>query len=108
MIYVKIIGLIAEYNPFHNGHLYQINKIKEMYPDSILIAVVSSSFTQRGDISILNKWDKTSIALDNKIDIVIELPFVYATQGSDIFGKGAVQILNKLNISYIFRFLIWI
>ena len=98
---MKIIGLIAEYNPFHNGHLYQINKIKEMYPDSILIAVVSSSFTQRGDISILNKWDKTSIALDNKIDIVIELPFVYATQGSDIFGKGAVQILNSLNIDTI-------
>ena len=98
MIYVKVIGLIAEYNPFHNGHLYQINKIKEMYPDSILIAVVSSSFTQRGDISILNKWDKTNIALDNNIDIVIELPFVYATQGSDIFGKGAVQILNNLNI----------
>ena len=52
---MKIIGLIAEYNPFHNGHLYQINKIKEIYPDSIVIAVVSSSFTQRGDISILNK-----------------------------------------------------
>ena len=98
---MKVVGIIAEYNPFHNGHLYQIKKIKEKYPDSIIIAVVSSSFTQRGDISILNKWDKTSIALDNNIDIVIELPFVYATQGSDIFGKGAVQILNNLNIDTI-------
>lgn len=76
---MRIIGLIAEYNPFHNGHLYQINKIKEMYPDSIIIAVVSSCFTQRGDVSVLNKWNKTQIALDNNIDIVIELPFVYAT-----------------------------
>ena len=95
---MKIIGLIAEYNPFHNGHLYQINKIKEMYPDSIIIAVVSSSFTQRGDISILNKWDKTRITLDNGIDIVIELPFVFATQSSDIFAKGAITLLEEMHI----------
>lgn len=95
---MKIIGIIAEYNPFHNGHLYQINKIKEVYPDSLLVAVVSSSFTQRGDISIMNKWDKTKVALDNNIDIVIELPFCYATQSSDIFAKGAITILEKLEI----------
>ena len=95
---MKVIGVIAEYNPFHNGHLYQINKIKELYPDSIIIAVVSSSFTQRGDISILNKWDKTNICLNNGIDIVIELPFVFATQSSDIFGKGAVKLLEELQI----------
>lgn len=95
---MRIIGLIAEYNPFHNGHLYQINKIKEMYPDSIVIAVVSSYFTQRGDISILNKWDKTMVALDNGIDIVIELPFVFATQSSDIFAKGAITLLEEMHI----------
>lgn len=95
---MHIIGLIAEYNPFHNGHLYQINKIKEMFPSSILIAVVSSSFTQRGDVSILNKWDKTKIALNNNIDLVIELPFVYATQSSDLFAKGAIKILEHLNV----------
>lgn len=95
---MRIIGLIAEYNPFHNGHLYQINKIKEMYPDSIVIAVVSSYFTQRGDISILNKWDKTRVALDNGIDIVIELPFVFATQSSDIFAKGAITLLEEMHI----------
>lgn len=93
-----VIGVIAEYNPFHNGHLYQINKIKELYPDSIIVAVVSSSFTQRGDISLLNKWDKTQIALDNGIDLIIELPFVYSTQSSDTFAKGALEILNNLNI----------
>lgn len=98
VIIMQIIGLIAEYNPFHNGHLYQINKIKELYPDSLIIGVISSSFTQRGDISILNKWDKTKIVLDNGIDLVIELPFVYATQGADIFAKGAIKILEALKI----------
>lgn len=98
---MEIIGIVAEYNPFHNGHLYQIQKIKEKYPDSILVAVVSSTFTQRGTVSILNKWTKTKIALDNHIDIVIELPFIYATQSSDIFAKGAVALLNKLKVTRI-------
>ena len=98
---MEIIGIVAEYNPFHNGHLYQLQKIKEKYPDSILVAVVSSTFTQRGTVSILNKWTKTKIALDNHIDIVIELPFVYATQSSDIFAKGAVALLNKLKVTRI-------
>ena len=98
---MNIIGLIAEYNPFHNGHQYQINKIKEKYPDSILIAVISSSYTQRGDISVLNKWEKASIALDNQVDLVVELPFVYATQSSDIFARGAIEILNKLKVNKI-------
>lgn len=95
---MNVIGIIAEYNPFHLGHLYQINKIKEMYKASIIIAIVSSSFTQRGDVSILNKWDKARIALDNGIDLVIELPYFYAGQSSDIFAKGAVTILNYLGI----------
>lgn len=95
---MKKIGIIAEYNPFHNGHLYQINKIKELYPDSIIIAVISSCFTQRGELSVLNKWDKTKIALENNIDLVVELPFVYATQSSDLFAKGAIDILKQLQI----------
>ena len=95
---MNVIGVIAEYNPFHLGHLYQINKIKEMYKDSIIITIVSSSFTQRGDVSILNKWNKARIALDNGIDLVIELPYFYAGQSSDIFAKGAVTILNYLGI----------
>lgn len=95
---MNVIGIIAEYNPFHLGHLYQINKIKKMYKDSIIIAIVSSCFTQRGDISILNKWDKTNIALNNGIDLVIELPYFYAGQSSDIFAQGAVTILNYLHI----------
>lgn len=99
VIIMKIIGIIAEYNPFHLGHLYQINKIKELYPDSLIIVIVSSTFTQRGDISIINKWEKTKIILDNNVDMVIELPFVYATQSADIFAKGALEILNNLKIN---------
>ena len=60
---MNIIGIICEYNPFHNGHLYHIKKIKELYKDSIIILVMSSTVTQRGDLSIINKWDKTRIAL---------------------------------------------
>ena len=95
---MEVIGIIGEYNPFHLGHKYYIDKIKEKYPNSILIAVISSSFTQRGDISIINKWDKTNILLNNNIDLVLELPFVYSTQSADIFSKGALKILNELKI----------
>ena len=74
---MNIIGIITEYNPFHNGHLYHINKIKEKYPDSLIIAVINGYFTERGTTSILSKESKTKIALENNIDIVIELPFIY-------------------------------
>ena len=95
---MKIIGVIAEYNPFHLGHIYQINKIKELYPDSLIIAIISTNFTERGDISIINKWDKAKICLDNNIDLVVELPTLYATQSADMFAYGAINILNNLHI----------
>ena len=95
---MKTIGIIAEYNPFHLGHLYQINKVKEMYPDAIIIAIISTNFTERGEISILNKWDKTKICLECGIDLVIELPTLYAIQSADIFAYGALKILNSLQI----------
>lgn len=98
---MEIIGIIAEYNPFHSGHKYHIDKIKEMYKNSVIIAVISSSFTQRGEVSVLNKWDKTKIALNNNIDIVIELPFIYSSQSADIFAKGALTILNALKVDKI-------
>ena len=94
----KVVGIVCEYNPFHNGHLYQINKVKKKYKDSIIIACLSGTFTQRGELSVLNKWDKTKIALENGIDIVIELPYVYSTQSSDIFAKYSVSLLNKLYV----------
>lgn len=95
---MKIIGLIAEYNPIHLGHIYQLEKIKELFPKSLIILITNSCFTQRGDVAILNKWNKTKIALNNNVDLVIELPFVFSTQSADIFAKGALTILNKLKI----------
>ena len=96
-----VIGIIAEYNPFHNGHIYHLAKIKEKYPDSIIILVMSGNITERGDISIINKWDKTEIVLKYGIDLVIELPFKYASQSADMFAKGAIEILNELKVDRI-------
>lgn len=98
---MNIIGIIAEYNPFHNGHLYHLKKIKEKYPDSILILVLNGYFTQRGTISVLSKKDKTEISLNNGIDIVIELPFVFGTQSSDIFAYQSIKLLNELKVERI-------
>ncbi|MBQ7104908.1 MAG: nucleotidyltransferase [Bacilli bacterium] len=93
---MKKIGLICEYNPFHNGHLYHIEKTKELYPDSIIILVLSTCFTQRGNLSILTKEEKTNISLNYGIDLVVELPFIFSSQSADIFAKGAISILNEL------------
>jgi len=98
---MKSVGIICEYNPFHNGHLYHINKIKEMFPEHNIILVISSSFTQRGEVSILNKFDKTKIALEYGVDLVVELPFPFATQSADIFAKGAISLLEYLKCEYL-------
>ena len=93
---MDIIGIIAEYNPFHNGHIYHIKKIKEMYPNSLLILVLNGYFLQRGEVSLLTKEDKTKIALENQIDLVVELPFVFGSQSADTFADAAIRILNHL------------
>ncbi|HOZ53814.1 MAG TPA: nucleotidyltransferase [Bacilli bacterium] len=98
---MEIIGIIAEYNPFHNGHLYHINKIKEMYKDSFIVVVLSGYFTQRGEISVLTKWDKADIILDYGVDLVVELPFNYSTQSAENFAYGAVSILNMLGCTHL-------
>lgn len=95
---MHIIGIVVEYNPIHNGHIYQINKIKEMYPESILIVAMSGNFTQRGNVSIINKWDKTKLALENNIDIVLEIPFIFTNQSSDTFSYASIKLLNELKI----------
>ena len=98
---MDIIGIICEYNSLHNGHIYHIEKIKEMYPNSLIIAVISTNFCERGDISILTKWDKTKICLNHGIDLIVELPFVYATEAADIFAHASISILNYLKVNKI-------
>ena len=96
---MKIMGIVIEANPFHNGHKYFINSIKEKYKPDLIIAITSTSFTMRGEISLLNKFKKTQIYLDNGIDIVLELPFPYAVQSADTFSKESIKILNKFKIT---------
>lgn len=91
------VGVVAEFNPFHNGHQYQIDKINEMNP-TIKIAVVSGNFVQRGELSILNKFEKASIAVENGYDLVVELPCYYSIQNAEVFGIFSTKILEKLGV----------
>ncbi|WP_035290691.1 nucleotidyltransferase [Clostridium sp. KNHs214] len=95
---MDICGLIVEYNPFHNGHLYHIKKCKEMTNSKNVIAVMSGNFTQRGTPSIVDKWLKTKMALQQGVDLVLELPAVYSLSSAEFFAFGAVSLLNSLGI----------
>ena len=95
---LKIVGTIVEYNPLHNGHAYAISKIKEESKADVIIAVMSGDFTMRGELSLFNKFEKTHQALNIGIDMVIELPFPYTVQNSDLFSEYAIKLLNPDNI----------
>lgn len=92
------IGIICEYNPLHNGHLYHIEKIKEMYPNSILILVLNGYFLERGEISLLTKEDKVRLSLSYGIDVILELPVLFGTQSADVFASNAVTILQHFGV----------
>ena len=100
-MFKNVVGLIVEYNPFHNGHLHHIQEIDRLFEGNIKIAVMSGDYVQRGEPSLMNKFDKTKIALSQGIDIVIELPTFYSTQSAEIFAKGSVNILDKLSCSHV-------
>lgn len=95
------IGIIAEYNPFHNGHIYQINWIKREYPNSTIIAIMSGDYVQRGEIAISSFEERKRVAIEHGIDEVHELPFEFATQAAHIFAFGALQKANELKIDLI-------
>ena len=88
-------GIVAEYNPFHNGHLYQIAETGKYDPE-LVMAVISGDFVQRGEFSFIDKWEKTEIALNNGIDLVIELPLYYSLQNAEVFCREAVKILEYM------------
>ena len=98
---MKVVGLIVEYNPLHNGHKYHIDKVKTESNADLLIAVMSSSFTMRGELSLFDKFTKTNQALNSGIDIVIELPFILTVQNSDLFAKHAVTLLHLAKVDEI-------
>ena len=93
-----VLGIIAEYNPFHNGHLYHILKSKELTKDDYVIAIIGGNFTQRGESSIVDKWTKAEMALAGGADLVIELPSLYSVSSAENFADGAVKILNSLKV----------
>ena len=95
---MNIVGIVAEYNPMHNGHIYNIKKAKELSKADFVIVIMSGSYTEQGNICAINKFDRASLAIENGADMVIELPTVYATSSSENFGKGAIDILNSLGV----------
>ena len=94
----KVIGIIAEYNPFHNGHLYHLQKSLQLTHSSYSIAVISGNFTQRGSTSLVDKWAKAEMAIKNGIDLVLELPLLYSISSAENFAEGAIKILDSLKV----------
>ena len=92
------VGIIAEYNPFHNGHKYHLEKSLELTGADVAVAVMSGNFTQRGEPSCADKWTRAEMALKGGVDIVFELPFAYAVNSAEYFAKGAVRLLNGLGL----------
>ena len=93
---MKQIGIIAEYNPFHNGHQYQIDMVKNLYPERNIIVMMSGDFVQRGEPAIFNKYLRTECALQGGADIVMELPSRFAFASAEYFAEGAVSLLDQL------------
>lgn len=98
---MNIIGVIVEYNPLHNGHSYHIEEIRKTKNPDLIIAIMSGSFTMRGDISMFTKFVKAKEALQNQVDLVIELPSTYTVNNANIFAEKAVAILNQLKVNEI-------
>ena len=96
---MKVTGIIVEYNPFHYGHLYHIEKSRELSVCDVLIAVMSGNFVQRGEPALIDKWQRTKAALENGVDLVIELPFAYCNQSAKQFAEGAIKILDLAQVS---------
>lgn len=101
---MKIAAVIAEYNPFHNGHLYQLNTIREKLNADRIIVVMSGNFTQRGIPSMIDKFARCKMALENGADVVFELPVYYATGSAEFFAQGAVSLLDKLGVVHMLHF----
>lgn len=94
----KVLGIVCEYNPFHNGHLYHLEELKKITGSNYSIAIMSGNFTQRGSTAIIDKWSRAETALKAGIDLVIELPTLYAISSAENFADGAIHILDSLKI----------
>ena len=95
---MKTIGIICEYNPFHNGHAHQLHTLAQLHPDALRICIMSGSFVQRGEPAIFSKFDRARWAILGGADIVIELPTLYSTGSAQLFGTGAIRMVKALDI----------
>ena len=95
---MKTIGIICEYNPFHNGHAHQLHTLAQLHPDALRICIMSGSFVQRGEPAIFSKFDRARWAILGGADIVIELPTLYSTGSAQLFGTGAIRMVKALAI----------
>lgn len=95
---MKVCGVVAEYNPFHNGHLYQLKEAREKTGADVIIVAMSGNFLQRGEPAVVDKWDRASIALQHGADLVVEIPAAFSVQPADIYAKGAVELLAHMGI----------
>ena len=100
----KVLGIIAEYNPLHNGHLYHINQSKELTNPDYTVCIISGNFTQRGNTSIIDKWSKAEMALRAGANLVIELPTIYSTSSAENFAEGSIKILDSFNLDTVLSF----
>jgi predicted nucleotidyltransferase len=95
---MKVVGLVVEYNPFHNGHLYHLEEAKRITNADYVIAIMSGDFLQRGAPALMDKYLRTQMAIQNGVDLVIELPVCYSTASAEFFARSSIEILNKLGV----------
>ena len=101
MIYLSgVLGIVSEYNPFHNGHVRHLEISKQLTNADFTIAVMSGNFVQRGETSLVNKWTKTKMALENGVDLVLELPTLYSTSSAENFARWSSKDTGKYRRHY--------
>lgn len=98
---MNVLGITAEYNPFHKGHKYHMEKSKDITKADCTVVVMSGNFTQRGEAAVFDKWTRSKMAVEEGADLVVELPFVFACNRAEIFAEGAVDILRGLGVTHI-------
>ena len=98
---LKSVGITAEYNPFHNGHQYHVQQSRELTGADVVIAVMSGSFTQRGEMAIADKWTRAELAVKGGVDLVVEMPAVAASSHAAVFARSGVNILQNLGADFI-------
>lgn len=100
----KVLGIIAEYNPFHNGHLYHIEQSKNIVKPDYTVCIITGNFVQRGNVSIVDKWSKAEMALSCGADLVVELPTVYSTSSAENFAEGCIKIFDSFKLDTVLSF----